>query len=70
MSIWGFGKQWERSASWAEKLARVEHATAELGGFEAVEQHLEEEVMRASRRESEVREEAAVYGSEDDEIPF
>ncbi len=70
MTIWGLGKQWKRSASWTEKLERVEHTTAELGGFEALEQHLEEEVTRASRRESEVREEAAVYDPEYDEVPF
>ncbi len=69
MVIWKLGKWWDRSATWAEKLERVETATAELGGSGVVEQYLEE-LKKAPQQISEVREEAAVYGADGDEVPF
>jgi adenine-specific DNA methylase len=67
LAIWRLRERWVSSASWPDKLERVERATVELGGVEALERHIEGHVERISRRGSEVREAAVAYDSEDDE---
>ncbi len=68
--VWGLRKQWDRAAGWEAKLEAIEGAIGELGGFAAVEEHLDPEAKRATRRAGEIREPAAPYSTWDDAVPF
>ena len=71
LAVWRLRHGWDLSAGWAEKLARVGWAIAEMGGFAALERHLDEEIVKTSRKANRVREETVSYMSEaDDEVSF
>ncbi len=71
LAVWRLRHGWDLAAGWAEKLARVGRAIAEMGGFAAVERHLEEEIVKTSRKANRVEEETVSYMSEaDDEVSF
>lgn len=71
LAIWRLRHEWDHSAPWTEKLARVGRAVAGLGGFPGVEKHLADDVLKASRKAAAVREDAVPYlGDADDEVSF
>lgn len=70
LAVWRLRQHWDRSAPWEEKLALVSRAVAALGGLSGVEQYLSEDVLKASRKAAQLREEPAPYGDTDDEVSF
>ena len=71
LAVWHLRHGWNLSATWTEKLACVRRAIAEMGGFEAIEPYLAEDITKSSRKAGWIREEAAPYLAEsDDEVPF
>lgn len=71
LAIWRLRPEWDPSAPWPAKLARVGEGVASLGGFAGVEKHLAADVLAATRKAAVVREEAVPYmGDADDEVAF
>jgi len=66
--MWSLKSTWDPAASWEEKLDLVAREAEALGGFEAIEEHLDID-LHTSRQCDEVREVSIVYG-EDDEVSF
>ncbi|MCP3910260.1 MAG: DNA methylase, partial [Actinomycetia bacterium] len=70
MVVWRLRKRWDRSAGWEAKLEAIERAVGEMGGFAAVEEHLDPAGELATRRAGEIREPEAVYYAGDDAVSF
>jgi hypothetical protein len=71
LTIWELARRWRPGAGWTEKLEEVAETAEKLSGSGEVERLLEARVTRRTRADAdEIRERAAVYDSQDDEVPF
>jgi adenine-specific DNA methylase len=71
LTIWELARNWRPGTGWTEKLEKVAETAEKLSGSGEVERLLEVMVTRKTRADAdEIRERAAVYDSQDDEVPF
>lgn len=71
LAMWRLRSGWNADSATSEKLGRVGREVERLGGWEAVAEHLGDDILRASRRGETIREPYMAYDEvPDDEVPF